>query len=48
MAQETDVVKLIERINEKLPAGTWPVWPGGWKGDIEAAMLDSIFSIRAR
>lgn len=25
-----------------------PVWPGGWPGQIEAALLDAVFSIRAR
>lgn len=48
MSNDRDVIKVIDRINEKMPAGTWPTWPGGWKGDIEAALLDSVFSVRAR
>lgn len=48
MSKEPDVVKVIDRINQQLPAGAWSAWPGGWKNDIEAAALDSVFSIRAR
>lgn len=48
MSNETDVVKVVDRINDKMPAGTWPVWPSGWEGDTEAALLDSVFSVRAR
>lgn len=25
-----------------------PLWPGGWPNDIEAALIDAVFSIRAR
>lgn len=25
-----------------------PEWPGGWPGEIECALLDAVFSIRAR
>lgn len=45
---EAEVKKLFERIEADLPRDQWPTWPGGWKGDIEAAVLDAIFSIRAR
>jgi hypothetical protein len=42
-----DLGKLIAYIDEKLPPG-WPEWPGGWPGQIEAALLDAVLSIRAR
>lgn len=48
MESEAEVKKLVERIEADLPRDQWPTWPGGWKGDIEAAVLDAIFSIRAR
>lgn len=42
----TDVMKLRERVESDLPA-EWPEWPGGWPGEIEAALLDAVFSMRA-
>ncbi len=29
------------------PPGDWAQWPGGWPGDIEAALIDAVFSARA-
>ena len=26
---------------------SWKQWPGGWRGDIEAALVDAVFSARA-
>jgi hypothetical protein len=48
MSAETNVAKLLDRIDHEIPEEKWPVWPGGWKNDIEAALLDSVFSVRAR
>lgn len=48
MSNRTELTKLVDRINEDIPMERWSAWPGGWKGDIEAAVLDSIFSVRAR
>jgi hypothetical protein len=48
METEAEVEKLVDRIEADIPREEWPTWPGGWKGDIEAAVLDAIFSIRAR
>lgn len=45
---ESDVARLISRIERDLPRSGWLTWPGGWPGEIEAAILDSVFSIRAR
>lgn len=45
---ESDVARLLSRIKRDLPRSSWPTWPGGWPGEIEAAVLDSGFSIRAR
>lgn len=39
---------LVDHISRELPQSSWPTWPGGWQGEIEAAVLDSVFSIRAR
>ncbi|MDP9402666.1 MAG: hypothetical protein M3P85_04890 [Actinomycetota bacterium] len=43
-----DVQDLVDRISRDLPKSSWPTWPGGWRGELEAALLDSVFSIRAR
>ena len=39
--------RLQEYIAETLP-NDWVAWPGGWPGEIEAALLDAVFSIQAR
>lgn len=43
-----DLDALVDRIRRELPVESWPEWPGGWVGQIELAVLDSVFSIRAR
>lgn len=43
-----DIGSLVERISRELPMSSWPPWPGGWPGELEAAALDSVFSVRAR
>lgn len=40
---------LVAVINERLgPADTWAPYPGGWSGEIEAALVDAVFSANAR
>ncbi len=46
--QAADVAAIVDRVRNELPPESWPAWPGGWPGSIEAAVLDSVFSIRAR
>lgn len=49
MTERNDEVRaLADRITRDVPRSSWPSWPGGWQGEIEAAVLDSVFSIRAR
>jgi hypothetical protein len=36
-----------QRLTKKLPPGPWAPWPGGWPDQIELAVLDAVFSIRA-
>jgi hypothetical protein len=45
MAKDTDM--LVEKIKRDIPEGSWPEWPGGYPGEVEAAVLDSVFSVRA-
>jgi hypothetical protein len=40
--------RLLVALERDLPLGTWEAWPGGWPGQIEAAVIDSVFSIQAR
>jgi len=46
-AGKNDVEKVTARITSHLgpPSEWW--WPGGWPGDIEAALVDAVFSARA-
>lgn len=48
-ARPTDVSRLIKCVSKHLgnPA-SWSQWPGGWPDDIEAALVDAVFSARAR
>lgn len=43
----SDVDQLLDSIANKLPAER-AAWPGGWPGEIEAALLDAVLSIRSR
>jgi hypothetical protein len=46
----TDLARVMAHIAETIgtnPEG-WKRWPGGWPGDIESALVDSVFSARAR
>lgn len=43
-----DVGLVIECIEREVPPTSWPKRIGGWPGQLEAAVLDSVFSIRAR
>jgi hypothetical protein len=38
---------LASLVQDRLPF-PWPAYPGGWPGEIEAALIDAVFSIRAR
>lgn len=42
-----ELTRLLERISVTL-GDDLPAWPGGWPTDVEAALLDTVFSIRAR
>jgi hypothetical protein len=42
-----DTEKVVAYVTSTLgPPGEWR-WPGGWAGDIEAALVDAVFSARA-
>jgi hypothetical protein len=47
LAITADQQAVLDRIAAELPAD-WATWPGGWPGEIEAALLDAVLSIRAR
>lgn len=42
-----DLDRLVKRVRTDLPS-EWTVWPGGWPGQVERALLDSVLSLRAR
>jgi hypothetical protein len=42
-----DVDRLLEAIETEIPQ-PWPEWPGGWRHEIEAAVIDTVFSLRAK
>src|SRR3954471_23007708 len=46
MVNADDVGKLVQHIRTSLPT-EWAAWPGGWRGQIEAALVDAVLSIRA-
>ncbi len=48
MAVEAEVAKVVARIRADVPPDSWTPWPGGYPGEIEAAVIDSVFSVRAR
>ena len=47
MVDERNAETLTAYARATLPT-TWATWPGGWPGQIEAALLDAVLSIRAR
>ncbi|GGG25243.1 hypothetical protein GCM10007304_43840 [Rhodococcoides trifolii] len=43
-----DTVELVAaNITAAMPKDSWPFWFDGWPGEIEAAVLDAVFSARA-
>jgi hypothetical protein len=47
MPNDLDVRQLVDYVRATVPE-PWPEWPGGYPGQIEAALLDAVLSIRAR
>lgn len=47
MTNARDVKALAEAVRRDL-GPEWARWPGGWPGEIEAAVVDSVCSVRAR
>ncbi|MFF3036710.1 hypothetical protein [Arthrobacter citreus] len=48
MTEQTDAQQLTDFITSEIPRETWTPWPGGWPGQIEAALIDAVLSIGAR
>jgi hypothetical protein len=45
---EADVQAILRRVAATIGGKrNWINWPGGWKGDIESALIDAVFSARA-
>ncbi|MBB5788950.1 hypothetical protein [Jiangella mangrovi] len=44
---DDDVRTLVAAVERELP-DDWAAWPGGWPGQIEAAHIDAVRSIRAQ
>jgi hypothetical protein len=46
---DEDVAKVREHVGETIGEDPtlWTKWPGGWRGDIESALIDAVFSARA-
>lgn len=48
MSEDLEVAKLLSAIALTLgPSAAWPVYPGGYPDEAEAALLDSVFSLSA-
>ena len=47
-AHDEHLSVLRAALEEDFPDWKMPPWPGGWVGQIEAALIDAVFSIRAR
>ncbi|MCX2967239.1 hypothetical protein [Gordonia aquimaris] len=43
-----DQVEALDRYVTSTLGDSLPAWPGGWPGEIEAALIDAVFSIQAR
>jgi hypothetical protein len=43
-----DVAKVREHAEATIGCDPeqWTKWPGGWRGDIESALIDAVFSAR--
>src|SRR5260370_33992319 len=47
-APSEDVAAVLVHVHATIgEPGSWGKWPGGWPGDIEAALVDAVFSARA-
>lgn len=47
-APSQDVARVLAHVHATIgEPGSWGKWPGGWPGDIEAALVDAVFSARA-
>jgi hypothetical protein len=45
---DDDLKAVLTHIRETIGASpSWTEWPGGWRDDIESALLDAVFSARA-
>lgn len=42
-----DVTTLAAAVNSAVPRSELKAWPGGWPGEVEAALMDAVLSIRA-
>lgn len=42
-----DLGLLLAMIDKEMPRENWKPWPGGYPGEIEAALIDAVLSIRA-
>jgi hypothetical protein len=42
-----DVARVVAAVAGELPA-KWADWPGGWPGQVEFALTDTVLSMRAR
>ena len=46
--ESVDTVEIVAAyITARMPRESWPFWFDGWPGEIEAAVLDAVFSARA-
>lgn len=43
---DLDVARLVCRVEAEL--GTWSSWPGGWPKEADTALIDAVYSTRAR
>ena len=43
----SDTAVLVQYIQKTL-GSDWAAWPGGWPGEVEAALLDAVLSARSR
>lgn len=43
-----DIRRLVTQIETDLPRSSWPPVPREWRGEAECALIDAVFSARAR